>query len=96
MWRHTIRAHLPPAGRLTARADNAGIPFAPEMSATETLAPSRTGTTMATIAPYLGKGAKPAPARRYHRIAGIVTATIPCGSVLLAVPPMVSTLRRLL
>lgn len=35
MWRDTLRAHLPPAGRLTARADSTGIPFPPEMSATE-------------------------------------------------------------
>jgi hypothetical protein len=70
-------------------------PFAPEMSAIETLAPSRTGTSMATIAPYLGKGPKLAQARRHHPIAGIVTAAILCGSVLLSVPPMVSTLHGL-
>ena len=79
----------------TARADSTGIPFAPEMSVKETLAPSRTGTSMATVAPYLGKGANQAPARRYHRVSGIDTAATLCGSVLLGVPPMISTLRGL-
>jgi hypothetical protein len=50
---------------------------------------------MATVDPYQGKGANQAPARRYNRIAGTVTAAIFCGSVLLSVPPMVSTLRGL-
>jgi len=57
--------------------------------------PSRTGTSMATVALYQGKGANQAPARRYNRIAGPVTAVTLCGSVLLSVPPMVSTLRGL-
>lgn len=95
MWRHTIRALLPPAVRLTVRADKAGILFAPEMSATETLAPSRTGTSMATVAPYQGKGANQAPTRRYNRIAGTVSAATLCGSVLLSVSPVISTLRGL-
>jgi hypothetical protein len=50
---------------------------------------------MATVAPYLGKGANQAPARRYHCRAGIVTAATLCGSVLLDLPPMVSALRGL-
>jgi hypothetical protein len=95
MWHHTIRTHLPQAGRLTARVEKAGILFAPEMSATETLAPSRTGTSMATVAPYQGKGANQAPTRRYHRIAGTATAAIFCRSVLLGLRPRISTLRGL-
>jgi len=57
--------------------------------------PSRTGTSMATVALYQGKGANQAPARRYNPIAGTLTAATLCGSVLLIVPPMVSTLRGL-
>jgi hypothetical protein len=86
----------PSSGRWpTTRADSTGIPFAPEMSVTEPLAPSRTGTSMATVAPHLGKVANQALARRYHRRTGIVTAATFCGPVLLDVPPMVSTLSGL-
>ena len=95
MWHHTIRMHLPPADRLTARADSTGIPFARRCPRQEPQPPSRTGTSMATIAPYLGKGAKQAPARRLHRVAGTITAATHRGSVLLDVPPMVLTLSGL-
>jgi hypothetical protein len=81
--------------RLTGRADSADIPLTPEMSVTEPLAPSRTGTSMANLAPYLGKDANQAPARRYHRVAGTVTAATLRGSVLLDVPSMVLTLSGL-
>jgi hypothetical protein len=57
--------------------------------------PSRTGTSMATVALYQGRGANQAPARRYNRVAGPFAAATLCGSVLLGVPPMDLTLRGL-
>ena len=61
-------------------------PFAPEMPATETPALSQTEISMPTIALYLGKCTKQAPAPHHHAIAVAATAAVLCGSVLHRVP----------
>lgn len=59
MWRDTVRAHLPLAGRLTARTDSRGIPFAPEMSPTGTPAPLTNRDLHGDHSPLSGKRRQP-------------------------------------
>ncbi len=50
---YTVQPHLPPACRLTARADSAGPPVAPEMPDGNP-SPSQREISVATIVRHLG------------------------------------------